>query len=195
MTQDSHSTKSDARLREIAKKHAHAACNPTNALDKVSAQEEFRCQEVIFYALKDAAVIHHGDSGSISHLRKFEVYLAQKTERGAPIELSNMERLDLLAALRRVCDTPSSTEFGDEMRAKGFAEPPSRVEREGYVSSASRERDDGPQLEAQEVAERWNHAVEECAKVCDGFNKLEHVAEAIRTLKSATPPEAKEPKP
>lgn len=43
------------RLREIARRHARQACNPTNALDKVSLQEQVRAEEVIFYALKEAA--------------------------------------------------------------------------------------------------------------------------------------------
>lgn len=46
---------SEDRLREIAKKHARQACNPINALDQVSLQEQVRAEEVIFYALKDAA--------------------------------------------------------------------------------------------------------------------------------------------
>lgn len=45
----------EERLRLIARKHAHDACNPINALDPASVQEEFRCQEIIFYALKEAA--------------------------------------------------------------------------------------------------------------------------------------------
>lgn len=34
--------------------------------------------------------------------------------------------------------------------------------------------DDGPLLEAQEVAERWNHCVEQCAKLADKYSALAH---------------------
>ena len=42
-------------LRAIAKKHALNACSPINALTPVAPHMLFRAQEVIYYALKEAA--------------------------------------------------------------------------------------------------------------------------------------------